>query len=303
MNTDEEQGIYEVEDSTENAVAMIGKGYKPRPVVQFERPSNQVVETESGYEVVKSLGWVKFSADFRLNMLKELKGSRLSVFICVSLHLNESGESFPGIDLIAKETGYDRDTVMIAIKEMEGISGLLSVLRKQGKPNRYRPYFVARGVKNEPVQKIRPVGQPVQKSKTSLIKTSPDFLDYKENLRVKENPTTKPNIFELYESNIGVLTPIISNTLKDAEIEYVESWIVDVVGLAVTHNKRNWAYCAAILKRWKEEGKDDGKKLEYKKGKSNAANKQNNPANEAEHTPADIELARQIRAERQAANV
>jgi DnaD/phage-associated family protein len=68
------------------------------------------------------------------------------------------------------------------------------------------------------------------------------------------------NIFTLYESNIGVLTSIMADTLQDAEKTYPAGWIVDAITLAVTNNKRNWKYCEAILKRWKVSGKDSGKK-------------------------------------------
>ena len=68
------------------------------------------------------------------------------------------------------------------------------------------------------------------------------------------------NIFTLYESNIGVLTSIMADTLQGAEKEYPTDWIFDAVKLAVENNKRNWKYCEAILKRWKTDGKDSGKK-------------------------------------------
>src|SRR5687768_16649743 len=65
----------------------------------------------------------------------------------------------------------------------------------------------------------------------------------------------KPNIFKLYEENIGPLTPLIADTLKDAEGLYYAEWITDAIGLAVKNNKRNWKYIEAILKRWKDEGR------------------------------------------------
>ena len=65
----------------------------------------------------------------------------------------------------------------------------------------------------------------------------------------------RPNIFELYEENIGPLTPLIADALKDAENLYPYEWVVDVIEKAVNNNKRNWKYCEAILKRWKEEGR------------------------------------------------
>ena len=68
-------------------------------------------------------------------------------------------------------------------------------------------------------------------------------------------PVERPNIFRLYEENIGPLTPLIADALKDAEELYSAEWVADTIELAVKNNKRNWKYCEAILKRWKEEGR------------------------------------------------
>ncbi len=65
----------------------------------------------------------------------------------------------------------------------------------------------------------------------------------------------QPNVFRLYEENIGPLTPLIADALKSAEGDYAEDWIAEAIQLAVSNNKRSWAYCEAILKRWKEEGR------------------------------------------------
>ena len=72
-------------------------------------------------------------------------------------------------------------------------------------------------------------------------------------------PLERPNIFKLYEENIGPLTPLIADALKDAEATYPDEWIAETIELAVKNNKRYWKYCEAILKRWKEEGRH-GKK-------------------------------------------
>ncbi|MDX1378013.1 MAG: DnaD domain protein [Anaerolineales bacterium] len=68
-------------------------------------------------------------------------------------------------------------------------------------------------------------------------------------------PMERPNVFRLYEENIGALTPLIADALKDAEDLYQPEWIADAIEVAVKNNKRNWKYCEAILKRWKEEGR------------------------------------------------
>lgn len=78
----------------------------------------------------------------------------------------------------------------------------------------------------------------------------------------EESTTTRgevQNIFTHYEKNIGILTPMIADSLEDAEKVYPFDWILDSFRLAVENNKRNWRYCETILKRWKESGKDEGK--------------------------------------------
>jgi len=77
--------------------------------------------------------------------------------------------------------------------------------------------------------------------------------------QVIPQPSDLPNIFKLYENHIGPLTPMIVETLKDAEQTYPFSWIEEAIRLAVENNKRSWRYVAAILKRWKEEGKGERK--------------------------------------------
>jgi DnaD/phage-associated family protein len=68
-------------------------------------------------------------------------------------------------------------------------------------------------------------------------------------------PVERPNVFKLYEENIGPLTPLIADALKDVEELYSPEWVSDSIELAVKNNKRSWKYCEAILKRWKEEGR------------------------------------------------
>jgi len=68
----------------------------------------------------------------------------------------------------------------------------------------------------------------------------------------------RPNIFVLYEQNIGVLTPMIAEELRDAEQEYPARWVEDAIKLAVENNVRKWRYVSSILERWRLEGRTDG---------------------------------------------
>ena len=65
----------------------------------------------------------------------------------------------------------------------------------------------------------------------------------------------RPTIFQLYEQNIGPLTPMLAETLQEAEQEYPPDWIEDAMREAVTRNKRSWRYVQAILRAWKERGR------------------------------------------------
>jgi len=66
------------------------------------------------------------------------------------------------------------------------------------------------------------------------------------------------DIFSLYEQNIGMLTPMIAEELREAEKLYPANWIKDAIKEAVALNKRNWRYIAAILERWSAEGRSNG---------------------------------------------
>lgn len=67
----------------------------------------------------------------------------------------------------------------------------------------------------------------------------------------------RPNIFVLYEQNIGLLTPLIADQLRDLEKSYTPAWIEEAFEIAVSRNKRALRYIQAILKRWETEGKQD----------------------------------------------
>jgi DnaD/phage-associated family protein len=75
----------------------------------------------------------------------------------------------------------------------------------------------------------------------------------------------RPNIFQLYEENIGPLTPMIADMLRDTEQEYPESWVEDAVRIAVKNNVRRWVYVEAILRSWKEEGRDEQNRRDAEK--------------------------------------
>ncbi len=84
--------------------------------------------------------------------------------------------------------------------------------------------------------------------------------NWRESAKIMSEPIVgKSNIFKLYEENIGPITPLLSDMLREAEKNYPSEWFEEAFEIAVKNNIRNWKYVETILKRWKEKGKDERK--------------------------------------------
>lgn len=81
----------------------------------------------------------------------------------------------------------------------------------------------------------------------------------------REPDLERPNIFPLYEENIGPVGPILAEELEEAERTYPWPWIQEAFREAVRLNRRNWKYVSRILERWATEGKSDGEPGRYSK--------------------------------------
>jgi DNA replication protein len=68
-------------------------------------------------------------------------------------------------------------------------------------------------------------------------------------------PQDRQTIYELYEQNIGLLTPLLAEELSDAVESYPAAWIEDAFREAVAQNKRNWRYVLRILESWSSRGR------------------------------------------------
>ena len=83
----------------------------------------------------------------------------------------------------------------------------------------------------------------------------------------------QPNIFALYESNIGMLSPMIADELKEAEALYPTDWVEDAFREAVAQNVRNWRYIVRILESWEREGRSRGQGNGESRGHSQKASR------------------------------
>jgi DnaD/phage-associated family protein len=66
------------------------------------------------------------------------------------------------------------------------------------------------------------------------------------------------NVFEFYQENIEILTPVITGQLKDALDYWGEDKVREAITLAANANHRHWSYLEGIFRKWQEE-KESGR--------------------------------------------
>ena len=84
-------------------------------------------------------------------------------------------------------------------------------------------------------------------------------------------------VINLYENNIGYITPIIYENIHNALKEYDEKDILEAIKIATENNVKNWKYIKTILERWTSEGKERGQKNER-----NGATRRNSEENRSD---------------------
>jgi DnaD/phage-associated family protein len=70
-------------------------------------------------------------------------------------------------------------------------------------------------------------------------------------------PEERPALITLYEQNIGLVTPLLLDELREAEEQYPTHWIEDAIREAVRANARSWRYIRKVLERWAANGRQD----------------------------------------------
>lgn len=67
----------------------------------------------------------------------------------------------------------------------------------------------------------------------------------------------RPNVFRVYEQNIGLLTPLLAERIVEALERYPTDWIEAAIGEAVVYNRRSWRYVSRILENWTTGGRGE----------------------------------------------
>jgi DNA replication protein len=147
----------------------------------------------------------------------------------------------PGLALDLNDRPRERLSKALESLTKRGVILHLSV--KQGE-NTEDIYFLNTEANKAAVSRIQ-AGEIVLNDLKPVVTTPPEIIE-------------TADVFTLYEQNIGMLTPLIAEELKEAGKHYPESWLKDAIKEAAALNKRNWRYIARILENWSTEGKDNG---------------------------------------------
>jgi DNA replication protein len=172
------------------------------------------------------------------------------------------------MEVLYNKKGYPR---FVAFSELLSNSGLMSSLKETSKPAEEALHSALKMATKRGTILHLAIDQDGTPEDIYFLNTETDKLAVAKlqkgelklpglKARIKTPAITEelPNIFALYEDNIGMLTPMIAEELKEAEKLYPETWIRDAFKSAVNQNKRKWSYISAILESWSIEGRSDG---------------------------------------------
>ncbi|MBM4426404.1 MAG: DnaD domain protein [Chloroflexi bacterium] len=166
-----------------------------------------------------------------------------------------------GINKLAAATGLSRNGTKAGAEAAEN-RGTFRRINPNGAGSAewelvvHHPLVSTLSTSDEPSHSDQGGGQ----SMTRLWSTSDQQSGIKESNKEKEKNTTTsttPNNFALYESNIGPLTPMISDALKDAEQTYSPDWVARAIQEAAKSNVRRWNYIEGVLRGYKDRGSPD----------------------------------------------
>jgi len=237
----------------------------------------------------------------RQPIAKEFNSEAKFVATVYADHAWEDGtHAYPAVDTVAGITGYSSRTVQRYLRTLDAIG----MMKPAGKgPRGTTSYDFPLHINEDGSVRLAMRGgdtvtPPEEKpadSGDSLTGCQPDGVTGNRvtspsgDTSVTRIPVTQTNnpsldlvvneadvarIAKLYESEIGALTPLVADAIRDALQTYPADWIPEAIAIAVQNNARRWNYVEAILKNCKTAGKRPSlNRLENKNGNTRTGNK------------------------------
>jgi len=187
------------------------------------------------------------------------------VLLALADHAGDDGEgAYPSMTRLETKTGLSRPTVSNALQALMNAGWIERVGVSRLGTSSYRIIHPSNWP-SKPSLLVNPV---YQGSKPTLLGVvNPLYLNHHINhpltnddnddttQEISQNaPPARPNSFRTYEQEIGPLTPMIADALKDFEVTYTADWTIAAIKEASLHGARNMAYITAVLKGWKANG-------------------------------------------------
>ena len=172
--------------------------------------------------------------------------------------------------LLHQKKGYPR---FVTLKELLADRTLVKALARDGAPDHQQmkqaaERAVARGtlitatVKRNGTEwneKLYMLNTESDRNVLSRMSDGATTIGHMPNAEPWDGAIERLNIFALYEDNIGILSPMLADELREAEQLYPVKWIEEAFREAVSQNKRSWRYIQRILERWERDGRSDGR--------------------------------------------
>ena len=242
-------------------------------------------------------------------------------------HAWEDGtHAYPAVETVAAITGYSDRTIQRYLRVLEGIGMLIPNGKGPRGTNRYDfPLQIAEdgsvrlAIKGGDTVTPPAAEQNEADSGDSLSPRQADGGDRESGDRESGDTgvtqTNNPSVVlvvnadvakisKLYEAEIGAITPLAADAIRDALQVYPADWIPEAITIAVQNNARRWNYVEAILKNCKTAGKRPSlNRLENKNGNNHSGtHRRAEPkgpakANSAQpYSPADLAAAERVKA-------
>ena len=216
---------------------------------------------------------------------------------------NDEGKgAYPRIETLARKTSMTRRTIQRTLEALMKMEYIHCV----GTSEYFTSNYSIMETRIPPIYGGDSGAKLIEGGDSGATKSAPESPESLLN-PLLTTTTNGGSVFRVFEAEIGVITPKISWEINDFldHLKCPEEWIIEAINLASTHNKRNWAYCVAILKRWLVEGKQamvpapqpPGQK--YPKGNGKNVSQANRtgyvaPGPKPVPTAADIALGREV---------
>jgi len=180
------------------------------------------------------------------------------VLIALADHVNEAGECWPSLVRLMDLTGFSRQGVVNAVHRLEQ-HGLIRRVKRSGRATVYDLSELSNQsttlTSDEPTSQ-RGVPVPVNDVDWTSQRGVPEQNSNKPSEQTKEAEAVVDigAVYTAYQSEIGMMSKLISDSIADAVAEFGAQPVIDAVHIAAKNNVRKWTYIDGVLKRWRANG-------------------------------------------------